>query len=146
MGNASRVVLVGAMSLVVGIYGVSLKKVQSADLDASLMPVKRVQFERKAAAAVRSALNIWVGNGYAFDYGGSGNALGGGTFTYDFHYNSYYDYVDVTLNVKAYQDPAPRVVTARLQNTWGYGGMLQGPKKMRYGTWQATKYFVAIGY
>ncbi len=150
MGNASRVVLVGAMSLVVGIYGVSLKSVQTTDLNASLMPVKRVQFERQAAAAVRIAANTWVGNyniygGY--NWSSSGTALGGGTCTFDFAYNYNYgnDYVDITLKVPSNGDATPRVVTARLQNTGG-SGMLQGPRKIRRGTWQVTKYFIARGY
>jgi hypothetical protein len=155
MGNASRVVVVGAMSLVVGIYGLSLKKVQAVDLDASLMPVKRVQYERKVAAAVRSAMSDWelkyrlYGPPSTYPYqltGPTTSCLGGGSFNYTFTYDPYYHYADLSLSMTSFQDSLPRVITARVENLGSYWAMTQGPQKMRRGVWQTTKFFVQRGW
>jgi hypothetical protein len=160
MGNASRVVVVGAMSLVVGIYGLSLKRVQTADMDASMMPVKRVQFEHKVAADVRSAMNWWVGTYENYKsthlgskppsalYSTTGTSFGGGTFSYTFNYSNALDTAGLRLLPPvAYQDSVRRVITGVVENSATYSDpILQGPRKMRRGTWQVTKFFVQRGW
>ena len=150
MGNASRIVLVGGMSLVVGIYGVSLKGVQTANMGASLMPVKRVQYEGKEAAAVRSAMNDWETKVRLYGpqtglTGGPASCLGGGTFTYEFK-NGTANYADLSLSMTSYQDFLPRVVTASVMKKGSTGELSQGPRTLRRGVWQVTKYYVQRGW
>ncbi|HTY37152.1 MAG TPA: hypothetical protein VMH23_08560 [Bacteroidota bacterium] len=155
MGSASKIILIGATSLIVGIYAVSLKKVQTNDVNTALVEVNRVQFERVQAAAVRSALSLFYSYGGG-DLSGTRTALGGGTFTYSFtsHWNSYvwdprtysygaYDYTNLTVTV--YLNGVPRVVTARVERTdlsGSYGYVKQGPRKMHRASWEVTKYYV----
>ncbi len=155
MGSASKIILVGATSLIVGIYAVSLKNVQTNDVTTALVDVKRVQFERVQAAAVRSALSVFYAWG-AGDLSGTRNALGGGTFSYSFssHWNSgawdprtlsygAYDYANMAITL--YLDGVPRTITARVERTdlaGSYGYVKQGPRKMCRASWEVTKYYV----
>jgi len=139
MGSASKVILVGATSLIIGIFAVSLKTIQTNDIKTAMVDTKRVQFEQVQAAAVRSAM-------YYFVYYGCGNlpltsknALGGGTYSYKFE-NTTSSATDLTVTVSL--DGVSRVITARVENTFGLG-VNQGPRKMHRGTWQVTKYYVA---
>ncbi len=55
--GSSKVVLVGATSLIVGIYSLSIKKVESSYVTASMNRVKMVQLDRAGEAALRLAVN-----------------------------------------------------------------------------------------
>jgi hypothetical protein len=150
MGSASKIILIGATSLIVGIYAVSLKKVQANDINTALVEVKRVQFERVQAAALSTALSSFVSFG-AVDLVGSKTQLGGDTtFTYSF--TSYGDYAYLTMTVyqrNFYTDDhghlqnvlVPRVITATVEYTYGYG-VKQGPRKIHRAMWQVSKYYV----
>ncbi len=142
MGSASKIILVGATSLIVGIYAVSLKKVQANDINTSMLDVKRVQFERVQAAAVRTAMAHFVSLN-AHDLTSFRTQLGGDTtFTYTF--TSYGTTANLTMTVyQRNQDNVlvPRVITASLENT-GVSGVKQGPRKMHRAAWQVTKYYV----
>jgi hypothetical protein len=157
MGNASKIILIGATSLIVGIYAVSLKKVQTNDLGIALVNVKRVQFERVQAAAVQSALSLFYSYG-AGDLSGTRNALGGGTYTYNFnsHWNSSvwdprsyswgaYDYANMSITLTL--DGVPRVITAKVERTdltssSLYPYVRQGARKMRRASWEVSKFYV----
>jgi len=157
MGSASKIILIGATSLIVGIYAVSLKKVQTNDINTALVAVKRVQFERTQAAAVRSAMSLFYSYG-AGPLSGTRNSLGGGTFTYNFssHWNSSiwdpvasvwgaYDYANLSITLTL--DGVPRVITARVERTdlstsSLYPYVRQGPRKMHRASWEVSKYYV----
>ena len=150
MGSASKVVLVGATSLIIGIFAVSLKTVQTNDIKTAMVDTKRVQFEQVQAAAVRTAMSLFVSYGGG-DLSGSRNALGGGTYSYSFvsHWNTTYanyDYADLTLT--ATLDGVARNITARVENVSLRSDpskryVKQGPRKMHRGTWEVVKYYVA---
>ncbi len=155
MGSASKIILIGATSLIIGIYAVSLKTVQTDDISSSLVEVKRVQYERIQAAAVRSCLSLFVAYGGG-DLDGTRTQLGGGTFSYQFksHWNSSvwdalnwtwgaYDFSTLTLTT--YLDGVPRVITARVERTdlsTSYGYVKQGPRKIHRANWEVTKFYV----
>lgn len=89
MGSAAKIVLVGAMSLVVGIYSVSLKRAQTTDLVTSISQVSRVQNESVEDMALRVAVYRVQANRDAdmstvYSISGTKTLLGGGTYTYSF--------------------------------------------------------------
>jgi hypothetical protein len=155
MGSASKIILIGATSLIIGIYAVSLKTVQTIDLGTSLVEVKRVQYERIQSAAVRTAMYKYTTGVYSSS---SFYALGGGTYTYAYtNYGSYmspsyYYYksdgtktanVTLTLNL----DGVSRVATAEMEDvtTRPYAStryVKQGPRRAHRGIWEVTKYYV----
>jgi len=150
MGSASKVILVGATSLIVGIFAASLKAVQTNDIKTALVDTKRVQFEQVQGAAVRTAMSLFVSYGCG-DLSGTRNALGGGTYSYSFvsHWNTTlgaYDYSDLTLT--ATLDGVSRVITARVEDTSlrsdpSLRYVKQGPRKIHRGKWEVIKYYVA---
>lgn len=157
MGSASKIILIGATSLIIGIYAVSLKTVQTNDIGTALVDVKRVQFERMQAAAVSSAMSAFVSYGATDSLSGTRNALGGGTFSYKFishvsswywdgwSWNPIYDYSTLTLT--ATLDGVPRTITARVENTSlrsdpAQRYIKQGSRKLHRATWEMTKYYV----
>jgi hypothetical protein len=62
MGSSSKVILVGAMSLIIGIYASSLKSVQNQQIQTATANVNRVQHLFAADAALRSALSTYEAN------------------------------------------------------------------------------------
>lgn len=89
MGSASKIVLVGATSLVVGIYSVSLKRVQTIDLSTSISQTSRVQTESIEDMALRASLyrvqyNRDLNMSYVYTISATKTLLGGGTYTYEF--------------------------------------------------------------
>lgn len=89
MGNAAKIVLVGAASLVVGIYSVSLKRAQTSGLMTSISHVSRVQTESYEDMALRAALyrvqfNRDQDMSTVYTIASTKTLLGGGTYTYDF--------------------------------------------------------------
>lgn len=110
MGNAAKIVLVAATSLVVGVYAVSLKKVQTINLQAALTYVDPVETDCGIEDAALRVVVFRVQNGVT-QYRGAGNstaitisatrtALGGGSYYYNLYvpYGTWYatGYVDVT--------------------------------------------------
>jgi hypothetical protein len=147
MGSASKIILIGATSLIVGIYAVSLKKVQTNDINTALVEMKRVQFERVQAAAIRTAIDKFISAPYygSYDISSSRFQLGNDTtFTYSFTGTD--PGVSSSLQVTVYQRNqynvfVPRIITATVTNT-SSGGVKQGPRRIHRGTWQVTKYYV----
>ncbi|MCX6132941.1 MAG: hypothetical protein NTU47_03915 [Ignavibacteriales bacterium] len=154
MGSASKIILIGATSLIIGIYAVALKKVQTDEILTALVDVKRVQFEQAQATAVATAMDLFVIYGCK-TLSGSRNALGGGTYSYSFSRPTHWNgtawvpdniYADLTLT--ATLDGVPRVITARVEDTSLRSDPSQrfvkkGPRKIHRGRWEVTKYYVA---
>ena len=147
MGSASKIILIGATSLIVGIYAVSLKKVQTNDINTALVEMKRVQFERVQAAAIRTAIDKFISAPYygSYDISSSRFQLGSDTtFTYSFTGTN--PGVSSNLQITVYQRDqnnvlVPRVITATVENTNG-SGVKQGPRKMHRAKWQVSSYYV----
>lgn len=155
MGSASKIVLVGAASLVVGIYAVALKRNQTNDMSTSWSYVKRVQTERIEDAAIRFAAyrvqynvdnqRIVLGSMTAFTVGATKTALGGGTYTYNLSVpaNAYYATGTVTVNPP---NEDSKTISIRVDRVYGTGstgvGTKPGHRRFVRGQFQVTKYFV----
>jgi|WetSurMetagenome_2_1015567.scaffolds.fasta_scaffold794768_2 hypothetical protein len=57
MGSSSKVLLVGATSLIVGVYAISLKNVQTTGMQTAQSQVDRINNERMVDAALSLALD-----------------------------------------------------------------------------------------
>jgi Zn-dependent alcohol dehydrogenase len=57
MGSSAKILLVGATSLIVGVYAISLKSVQSAGMDTAQSQMNQMQNERLLDAALSLALD-----------------------------------------------------------------------------------------
>jgi len=57
MGSSAKILLVGATSLIVGVYAISLKSVQSAGMDSAQSQMNQMQNERLVDAALSLALD-----------------------------------------------------------------------------------------
>jgi hypothetical protein len=57
MGSSSKVLLVGATSLIVGVYAISLKNVQTTGMQTAQSQVDRITSERMVDAALSLALD-----------------------------------------------------------------------------------------
>ena len=84
MGSSSKVILVGAISLIVGVYAISLKNVQSNNLTTAVTQVNRVQIERLTDAALSLALHhiVFMGGGSSAECDWTQVAALGGTVKY----------------------------------------------------------------
>src|SRR3972149_4219645 len=143
MGSASKVILIGATSLIVGVYATSLKKVQAGDLETALARVSRIQTERVEDAAARvvvSRISPYLSYTTSYPYyttiTGQREALGGGYFTYTMEIHSTYATATVTL----YQTGAPKVITIRADKMTT---TKPGFRRILRGQWQVTKYYVS---
>jgi hypothetical protein len=141
MGSASKIILIGATSMIVGIYAVSLKTVQTVDVRTALVEVNRIQFERVQAAAIRTMMSSYLIN---WATTGERTQLGSDTtFTYKVTSSgSGYAYVSFKIYQKNEDNVrVPRVVTVKIEDTGG-SGVKQGPRKIHRAAWQVTKYYV----
>lgn len=148
MGNASKIVLVGAASLIVGVYGISLKMVQGTDVGTALSHVRLVQNERVEDAAVKAALERITRAPLLGKSSTSGTvtALGGGTFQYSYTKDSTvvctnppftYYYGHATLTMIQYGDT--KTFDVSMQNKPKTN---PGFRHILRGQWQVTKYHV----
>lgn len=152
MGSASRVILIGATSLIVGIYAVSLKTIQTNDIQAAMSQVNRVQTERVEDAALRVVVSRIPSNLSYSSFSDSRTALGGGSYTYAMFRNSYSDYPSVshpyvyywTGTVTLYPPVGdPKVITIQADKSVNMGGATKpGFRRLIRGQYQVTKYFV----
>ena len=140
MGNAAKVVLVGAASLIVGVYGLSLKAVQGNDATIAMARATRVQNERAEDAAVRAILDRAIRSPYLGKYNmtGSLNGLGGGTFTatYTTNYPSTYSgHATITMS----QNGDTKIIDVWMAKQTSTN---PGFRHITRGQWQVTKYHV----
>lgn len=109
MGSSSKVILVGATSLIIGIYASSLKAVQYQHIQTAEANVQRVQHMFAADAALRSALNTYVNNG-AHDVSETKTLPGGvGTFDNKIRHGWFGTAASVTIT---YPDSSTQTLTA----------------------------------
>lgn len=144
MGSSSKVILVGATSLIVGVYAISLKKAETEGLNAALKNVSRVQNERFEDAALRTALHEYVAEDGAKDKGGSRKGLAGKTFSYSVKNQSVPATrwtparVDRLLSVTYDTDDKIVTISAVLQKVPAGGSVRQGARKVHRGPWEVT--------
>jgi hypothetical protein len=137
MGSASKVVLVGAASLIVGVYGISLKMVQGSDVGTAVSQVKQLQNERTEDAALRAALDriTKAPNLGRSNASGTVTALGGGTFAYNYTGHTTWGTATLTMN----QDGDSKTIDVTIEKTTTTN---PGFRHILRGQWQVTKYHV----
>ena len=151
MGSASKIVLVGAASLIIGIYSVALKKVETNDLTTSISRATQVQMEKNEDQALRTSLyrvqfNRDANSG-ALNVGSTRAMLGGGTYTYSFPNIANLQYTDIwgTVTVTPPTGDA-KVIDVRIDKVGVSGSPLAytkpGARRYVRGQWQITEAFV----
>jgi hypothetical protein len=155
LGNAAKIILIGATSLIVGIFAVSLKRVQLLDAQTAFARVKRVQTERIEDAALRVAVYRVQANvrqyrdvlhdSTALNVRGTRTALGGGTYYYDLYVPRAQYYANGTVTVSP-PGEASKTIKVRVDRMSGINSLATGTKpgyrRLIRGEWQMTKYFV----
>jgi hypothetical protein len=138
MGSSSKVILVGATTLIVGAYGISLKKAESTGLQAAVSRVTRVQQERLEDAALRTALHEFVADAGLRDKSGTRKGLGGATFAYNVQSGA-----APKLSVTITEVGGGEVTLSAHLRKLGPGEEVgRGPRKIHRGEWIVTKVFV----
>lgn len=152
MGSASKIVLVGATSLVVGIYSVSLKRVQTIDLSTSISQTSRVQTESIEDMALRASLyrvqyNRDLDMSYKYTIAATRTLLGGGTYTYEFKDIEINRVLDIKGTVKVIPPSGDTTKVDVNVSKVGAGDPAfpvtkPGHRHFVRGRWQITKAFV----
>jgi hypothetical protein len=141
MESSSKVILIGATSLIVGMYASALKNVQSQQILTAQMSVNRVQRLYSADAALRSALNTFVkvnkGNGNVSEMKNLPN--GGGTFTNKITKGSLNTVDSVTIT---YPDGSTQIVTAIITKLSDRQKYTQGARKIHNNSYVASQILV----
>jgi hypothetical protein len=143
MGSSSKVVLIGATSLIIGIYGASLKRVQSDHMQAALTNVYRVQRIYGGDAAMRSALSSYQAINGAYSVYGT-KALPGhtGTFDYSIVRTGYTSTAKATVNVY-YADGSSQKITGTVTKLLYGKHPKQGVRKIHKGNFEVSGMFAA---
>jgi len=143
MGSSSKVILVGATSLIVGVYAISLKKAEADGVGAAMKYVNRVQNERVEDAALRAAMGPFVKSNGVNDRSGTMEALDGGTFTYSIVKRpvSRYSLPSCDLTVTITREGVTKTITAWVKKD---RTTKDGARKIRRGEWEVKSRFVSI--
>jgi hypothetical protein len=144
MGSSSKVILIGATSLIVGVYGISLKKAETDGMKAAMKHMDRVQNERTEDAAMRTALCAFVADNGANDKSGSLTALDGSTFTYSvakIRGRGVPDEGNYRLIVTITKDGVSKTTTSVVTRV--LGNMKRGARVIHRGKFQVSKSYVS---
>jgi hypothetical protein len=146
MGSSSKVLLVGATSLIVGVYAISLKNVQTTGFQTAQGQVDRLNNERLVDAALSIALddtkasfaaNILKKNGDTKTINGK-SALGGTIgYTVIRKTNSTAE-IDISVTSSAGNH---RIVVAQVEQSKKNSGY----RKVHRGDWRVASVFVKKG-
>jgi len=135
--GGSKVVLVGATSLIVGIYSLSLKRVESDYVKASSNRVTVVQLDRLAEATLRLAVND-LANGWSARSVKGKKALGGSA-DYTISKNGLTYTITATVKVNG----ATKTIVATAENATGT--VKKSFRSIHRGRYVVTKYYVKNG-
>ena len=143
MGSSSKIVLVGATSLIVGTYGISLKQAQTNQIFAAKALFTQVNKEKVMDAAMRAAIDgVAKSNGNLNKYSGkSSTALDGGTFDYSVTKVENGHDATWTLAVTMVRDRVTSTAFANIVKLGGPDKPDQGPRKVHRGKWQVSQVF-----
>jgi hypothetical protein len=143
MGSSSKVVLVGATSLIIGIYGASLKRVQSEHMQVAMSNVYRVQRQYAGDAAMRSALSSYQAvDGDHSVWGTKSLPSNTGTFDYSIIRIGYSTTARVTVDVH-YADGSSQTLTGTVAKIATGKGAKQGIRKVHKGRFEVSGMFAA---
>jgi hypothetical protein len=142
MGSSSKVLLVGATSLIVGVYAISLKNVQTTGMQTAQSQVNRMQNERLVDAALILALNEVKKTGGNENKTVTGAHAFGADITYTIsHANG--DNANILLTItKGNFTETVKALVERIQVSHGHK---KGMRKSHRGNWQLTNAFVQRG-
>jgi len=139
--GSSKVVLVGATSLIVGIYALSIKKVETDYVATSAKQVQTVQADRLVEAALRLAVDkIAYYRGSLHKLTKKDQEILGGTVDYDITNGTS---TSADLRVTASIGGVTKSVIAHVVKTTGT--IKKGLKSIHRGQWTVTKYYVYQG-
>ena len=138
MGSSSKVILVGATSLIVGVYAISLKKAQADGVETAMKHMNRVQLERAEDAAMRTALASFVKAGGTRAKKGTMKGLAGSTFTYSITPGAN----TAVMTITTVKNGKKSSIRSRLDKDVD-GHMEHGPRKIHRGQWAVTKVFTS---
>ena len=142
MGSSSKVLLVGATSLIVGVYAISLKNVQTAGMQTAQSHVNRMQEERLVDAAVIMAINDVKNSGGNENKAVTGAHALGADITYSISgANGNHANIFLTITKGGFTT----TVKAKVERISGSHGPKQGMRKLHRGIWQLTNAFVQRG-
>jgi hypothetical protein len=137
MGSSSKVLLVGATSLIVGVYAISLKNVQTTGLQTAQSHVSRMQNERLVDAALSLALDDVQKHG-SYDKTVTGRHALGGTIDYTvIRKTSSTAEIDITVKISG----KDRIVVAQVEQAKKKSGY----RKVHRGDWRVASVFVKKG-
>lgn len=147
MGSSSKILLVGATSLIVGVYAISLKNVQTAGMLTAQAHVDRMQNGRLVDAALILALDKVKNTDGNVNTTVTGKHALGADVTYTIQ-NADGDKVTIILTVtKGSFSQKVRATAEKIEQSKGHGKdrQKQGYRKMHRGDWQLTSAFVQNG-
>jgi len=147
MGSSSKVLLVGATSLIVGVYAISLKNVQTIGMRNAQSQVNRMQNERVVDAALILALDKVKNTGGFVNTTVTGKHALGADITYTIS-NANGDTATILLTItrNGFTETIKALVE-KISTTKGHGKDRQkrGYRKMHRGDWQLDNAFVQRG-
>lgn len=135
--GSSKIVLVGATSLIVGIYSLSIKRVESSYVSASVNRAKTVQLDRVAEAALRLAVNN-LANNPASTKSVRGKKVLGGLVTYRIEQGN-----PVTVTATVDIGGTTKTIVAYVEKATGQ--VKKSFRSIHRGKWVVTKYYVRNG-
>lgn len=140
MGSSSKVLLVGATSLIVGVYAISLKNVQTTGMLTAQTHVNRMQNERVVDAALILALDKVNSTGGNTNTTVTGKHALGADITYTI---SHANGNSATINLTITKGTFTENITATAQKI--SGKQKKGYRKMHRGNWGLASAFVQHG-
>jgi len=149
MGSSSKVLLVGATSLIVGVYAISLKNVQTTGMQTAQSRVDRMQNERLVDAALILALDKVknTGGNFSTPVTVTGKHALGADISYTIS-NGDGDTATIFLTItKGSFKETVKATVEKISQSKGHGRDRQkrGYRKMHRGDWQLTNAFVQRG-
>jgi hypothetical protein len=146
MGSSSKVLLVGATSLIVGVYAISLKNVQTIGLKTAQSQVNQMQNERLVDAALVLALNKVKNTGGNYNTPTYGPDDAGRVLGADISYRiKNADGNSATILLTITKGNFTEIVKATVEKTQGSHGHRWGLRRSHRGNWQLTNAFVQRG-
>jgi predicted solute-binding protein len=152
MGSSAKVLLCGATSLIVGVYAISLKNVQTTSMQTAQSKVNRMQSERVVDAALVIALNYLKNTNGNTAVDKAQASIMGADVVYSIILPSRPDDIGdkATINLTVTKNGFSKSVVAnveKISQSKGQGKDKQkkGIRKLHRGTWQLNNTFVQRG-
>lgn len=144
--GSSKVVLVGATSLIVGIYALSIKRVETDYVGTCARRVQTVQADRLTEAGLRLAVDAIANtNGSLKKLTKIGQKVLGGTVNYDISETSGRKSSSYDLTVTVSIGGVTKRAIAHVEKLKGNDKILNGLKSIHRGHWIVKDYYLQKG-